>query len=359
MLKKTVLRLCALCLCAVGAACTGNTDDSEVLTETLTLNASAASITADGSDAVVFTVLDGSADVTSAATIRCLTDGSVLSGGRFTTETAGSYLFQAEYEGRTSAKKTVEAVEPLAASRFERKVCVMEFTGTWCAECPKGYTYLNWLIGYYEKYADDVCMMALHDNTQGNDPMGLAVTGEICTAFNLSGYPSFLTDLRDCGLLNDAREKIRESFDRSFDEYPAHCGVAVSSTCADGKASVAAKIWPETSGSYRVAVYVVENNIKSTERGSAYQQNDGGTYRDYTHNHVVRQLVSVSYKGDSLGTLNADAETVKEYEIDLSDEWDLANTFVYVLAIDGDGYVNNMNYCAIDGGDADYNYLTE
>lgn len=351
MVKKNILPLCLCLLCAVAAACSGNTDDSDAPDSSLlTLTPSVSTITADGSDAVVFTVFSGSEDVTSAATIRCVTDDSVLTGNRFTTETPGTYRFEAGYENRASAWVTVEAVEPVSVGRFERKVCVMEFTGTWCSECPQGYTYLNWLITDY--YSDRVYMMALHDNLQGNDPMGLDLTNEIFTAFNLAGFPSFVTDLREGGELNTSREKLRESFVRSFDEYPAHCGVAVSSVCENGRAVVTAKVFPETAGRYRVAVYVVENGIK-------YEQNDGGTYRDYTHNHVVRYLASGAYRGDSLGDLTAGREVEKVYEFDLSDEWDLVNTSVYVLVTDDEGYVNNMNLCDISGGNADYNYVTE
>jgi hypothetical protein len=34
--------------------------------------------------------------------------------------------------------------------------------------------------------------------------------------------------------------------------------------------------------------------------------------------------------------------------------WVLENTQIYALALDQNGYVNNMNVCAFDGGDSGY-----
>ena len=54
----------------------------------------------------------------------------------------------------------------------------------------------------------------------------------------------------------------------------------------------------EKSAEYRLILYAVENGLK-------YQQNDGGIYRDYTHNHVVRKLLSATVDGDKLGHIAA------------------------------------------------------
>jgi hypothetical protein len=50
----------------------------------------------------------------------------------------------------------------------------------------------------------------------------------------------------------------------------------------------------------------------------------------------------------------ADAEVSKEYVFDIDPAWNLDNTYIYVLSIDADGVVNNMNYCLLDGGESDY-----
>lgn len=342
MLRRNIVRTGLLALCAFAAACSGTHIEEEPV---LTLVPSRTSIVADGKEAVEFTVRKDAEDVTASAAVRCVAGEGEVTGNRFTTETPGTYRFEAVLGELVSEAVTVVATEPVAAGQFGRKVCVMEFTGAWCSECPGGFTYLNYLIT--SKYDGRVHMMAFHDNLQGSDPMGLPETNEIFNAFGLQGFPAYVTDLREGGLLNTAREKIRESFETSFADYPARYGVAVGSTVAGSRAEVTVRVFPEVSGGCRVALFVVEDGIKA-------EQNDSGTVRDYTHNHVVRRVVSATYKGDSMGELEAGKEAVKKYSVDIPDEWNIAKTHVYALVIDGDGYVNNMNLCGMDGGEADY-----
>ena len=100
--------------------------------------------------------------------------------------------------------------------------------------------------------------------------------------------------------------------------------------------------------SFAATNYDGENKIK-------YYQMDGMQRKeDATHNHVVRQIVSSSYRGDRLGQVAADAEVSKEYVFDIDPAWNLDNTYIYVLSIDADGVVNNMNYCLLEGGESDY-----
>ena len=54
------------------------------------------------------------------------------------------------------------------------------------------------------------------------------------------------------------------------------------------------------------------------------------------------------------GKIAAGQEAVKKWTVDIDKRWVLANTAVYALALDSNGYVNNMNVCAIDGGDSGY-----
>ena len=77
---------------------------------------------------------------------------------------------------------------------------------------------------------------------------------------------------------------------------------------------------------------------------------------DYYHQCVVRKMVSSTIYGDNLGRVPSGEETVKEYQIELDSSWNMAMTYVYALAMDEDGYVNNMQICLLDGGSADYEY---
>ena len=77
---------------------------------------------------------------------------------------------------------------------------------------------------------------------------------------------------------------------------------------------------------------------------------------NYTHRHVVREIVSATYRGDRIGnsTVTAGAEVEKTYEIEIDEVWNLENTYIYVIAIDAEGNANNLNYCLLNGGVSDY-----
>ena len=101
----------------------------------------------------------------------------------------------------------------------------------------------------------------------------------------------------------------------------------------------------------RIEEYVVEDGIMG-------QQLDGSlTVPDYYHQYVVRKMLSATVYGDGMGRIAPGAVKSRTYEVSLDAAWNLANTYVYALAIDADGYVNNMQVCLLNGGSADYEYL--
>lgn len=237
-------------------------------------------------------------------------------------------------------------------SQFEKHVALWEFTGAWCANCPSGYTNMNFVLTANPDFTDYVHPMAFHSNTNDTDDLAIKETDAIMSAMNVTslGFPSYAVDMTYGGSLVEG-VNLREHLYDTFEDNAPFCGVAVSSNVTDGVADVALKLYTELDASWRVAVYVVEDKVK-------YYQKDGMREHDqYTHRHVVRQIVSASYLGDRIGDkiTAAGTELTADYEISVSSDWNLENTYVYVLAIDALGYVNNMNFCAITDGNSDYN----
>lgn len=345
IIKHIVLFAAAALLGGALAGCEGKSEENG---PKIVLSADKSLITADGSDAVTFTVRYDGADVTGQATILCTNDNTTVSGASFTTAAAGTYRFVASLDGMTSNTFAVTAeAATVTASQFERHVALMEFTGAWCTFCPDGMRYLEFVLESY----DNVHMMALH-SSQGKDEMAIPLTDEIGNAFRIQGYPSALVDLRNCRLLATDRSEVRPDIKASLAEG-AHCGVAVTSAVDGSTVKVGVRLFSERTENYRIAVYVVEDHI-------TYYQKDGSlTFDDYDHRHVVRGIFSPgSFRGDNLGEVASGTEAEKSYEFTLDSKWNLDNTEIYVLAMDASGQVNNMNRCAIAGGEADYNRTT-
>ena len=85
----------------------------------LTLVVNPKTINADGKSMAAFDVKHGSEDVTLICDIKC--GDTILEHSYFTTTTAGTYTFTAEYEGKVSNSVTVTAVEVAPPAEFDGK----------------------------------------------------------------------------------------------------------------------------------------------------------------------------------------------------------------------------------------------
>lgn len=309
-------------------------------------------ISVGGTTVVHFSVGYADADVTTRALIICTSrpdgDGSPESvGSEFEADVPGVYEFVAWYNGMTSDPVTVTVMgEIVEEGRFQRHVCVMEFTGAWCAQCPDGATILNYLVS--RTYSGKAFALAFHND----DDFALPQEQVLYNMFGWGGYPAYVTDMRDVGLLNEGG--CEASIKRSLEESATHCGVSVSSTYDQdkGQASVVAKLFAERGMNYRVAAYVVEDKIKGRQT-----QSTGSVKDDYTHRHVVRKMLSSDVRGDNVGEVKAGNEVSMSFVFDVEPSWNLDNLTVAILAIDDKGHVNNMAVCEVNGGFMDYEYV--
>lgn len=222
---------------------------------------------------------------------------------------------------------------------FNRHVAVFEFTGTWCAMCPSGYIFLKYLIEDWWSH-DIVHILAFHDST-ADDPMGIPVTNTIFNAFGLTGFPAFLVDMSGG---TTEKTEIQPMIESSFaDATP--CGVKMTST--DSRVDI--ELYAAKSGTYRVALYILEDGIVA-------RQNDSGTYKDnYVHNHVVRTMLSSIYEGDRVGDIKAGHKATKSYNFSINSSWKAEKCSLCALVIDNSGAVVNAAVCPV-GKSVDYDY---
>lgn len=344
---KRIFEHIILCLsAAVLWACSGQVDP-EVDNVLLTLTADRTEVVADGESEVVFTVMHGVQDVTSVSKITCTSGNASVKGNVFVPLQEGTYVFTASYEGKTSEGVTVTVMEPVA-SRFERHVCVMEFTGTWCSQCPSGATAITYLVE--EAYKGKAFAMAFHND----DIYEIPQEKELYNKFPFSGYPGFVTDMRDYGNILDGG--CSTSIERSLYETETHCGaslkcMAVENSDGTVKVTADARMFSEKTMNYRMAAYVIEDKVVGEQK---LGNND--IDESYVHRHVVRQMLSASIAGDDLGSVSAGMEAARTYEFTSSNEWNSSNLSVAVLVIDDAGRVNNMAICSCMNGEMDYEY---
>ena len=259
-------------------------------------------------------------------------------------------LLRSEDDGESYCCNNADQCAVVEASydgrEFFRHVCVMEFTGSWCAQCPDGATVLNYLVD--RQYEGQVFALAFHNN----DIYALEQEQDLYKMFNWSGYPAYVTDMRDTGLLNEGG--CDDSIEKSLNESPTYCSVAVESSydAQTGQAVLKARILSKKAMNYRIAAYVVEDKIKGEQTLGT-----GQVKKDYTHRHVVRKMLSSNVRGDNMGEIKAGKESSKTFTFEVDENWNLGNLSVAVLAIDNNGHVNNMAVCELDGGKMDHEYV--
>ena len=340
-------------------ACSGTVDADSLPI----LSADKTTLDISQDDKAVMTVVYNGQDVTSDSEIFFVQDAKALNGNVFVPEVEGEYLFVAKYAGLESSaiKITVTGAPSVVENKFDRHVCIVEFTGAWCINCPEGYSKMMGILSKptLAKYKENIHICAFHSNLEGTDSLAVAQTQDLFKLFNGLAYPSFTTDLMDSGVLtSEGISSFQPSIMTSFNEYPSHCGVAVSSVLNEDatSAKVTVRLESERTEAYRVVVLVVQNNIKGYQKTPEYP--DG--LDTYNHAHVVRKVVT-SYKGTFTGekmtedgVIAAGKDASKEWTVDVDRKWVLENTEIYALALDAEGHVNNMNVCSIMGGDSGF-----
>ena len=343
---------CALAL----FSCSGKIDDSSLPV----LEVSDTEIDLATETQAVFTVRHNGLDVTADASI--VSDAAGLQGNVYSPTEPCVAVFKAVYEGLESNEVTVSVIntDVKIESKYDRHVLVAEFTGASCAFCPDGFDNMSLQLSKpaMASYKSNLHICAFHSEEMGKDSLAIEATMDLKNMFPGLDLPSYTIDFRDAGGLNtDGLSGFNEAIKASFKEYTPHCGVAVSSTISDDgeSADIQVKVTSELTSEYRVVVIVVQDKIVGYQKHGTYGELD-----DYTHKHVVRQVVTEyvgTFAGEKItpdGIIAAGDEAVKSWTVPVDKRWVLENTEIYAMAIDKDGYVNNMNVCAVDGGDSGY-----
>ncbi|MEG1611242.1 MAG: Omp28-related outer membrane protein [Alistipes sp.] len=338
---------------AMFSACSSSNDEPTPTppVDGLVLKASKATLTANGTDKVTFTVTKAQATV--AAEIYLIAVDGVkqdtkLTSNEFSSSKNGVYTFEARHEGLVSNKENITAKgESVKNEKYYRNVCIMKTTDITCSFCPQATRNLNDLANRI--YPDRLIQMAFHSEGH-DDPMEVPEATTLNRTFGFTGNPSAVTDLREDSKVTgpEVAGLTREAVGKSLSEFPATCGIRINSSVSGGKINITAGVTSNTGGSYRVAVYVLESNIR-------HRQYDGGLWNEtFKHDHVVRKMLSKNIYGDTLGALAADQEKTKEYSIALAEGWVLDNLNVVVYVVDEHEVINNVAECPANNGSIAY-----
>lgn len=326
MRKWFYLLLCFLPM----LSCVGQKDDP---TPELRLVADLTAINVTAGEFATFTVYSGAEDVTAYAAIRNLTDGTSLEGNVFAPAEAGEWSFSATLDGTESEPVTVTAIVISDEGKdFFRRSLVLDFTGTWCVNCPKMEAAIEESMA---TRPGRIVPVSVH--CMAVDPMYVKpLSDNLVKQFSVKAYPSAVVDLDPESLITtQSPELLLSHVDRLLEARGPAAGIRVESAVEGENYTLTAEMKAVRDGAYTLAVLVLEDGTVAAQTG--------GT-KDYVHNNILRSWT----EGEPL--------TVKEGDT-------ASGTFTgtvtaksrFVVLVLRDGFVDNVIGCAA-GASVDWQY---
>ena len=248
----------------------------------------------------------------------------------------------------------------VVSSGYRQQMVAMQFTSVGCVNCPV----LSLAIKNIQtNMPGTIIPVAFHLDYQISDPMTLAsMNKKFYEMVDLTGdtslrLPMFALNFRKGSrYISNEYAKIESEIELQAENYPALCGVAVSSEYdeAAGKIAVKARFKSDVAAAYRYHIFVLEDGI-------GYMQY-GDETGDYVHDNVLRTMYGDNIKGNNLNSGNV-LEVGKEYVVEktfsVSQNWNVENLRIVAAMMKkdngGDWAAYNANACAL-GESVNYLY---
>lgn len=237
---------------------------------------------------------------------------------------------------------------------FSHRIMLLQHTGTACPNCPRLMTSLR-EIAADPAYAAKYQHVASHSyNT--DDPAWSEAAKKISDAF-CKAYPELTFNLSGETTGDDTSvATIKRYIDQLYKES-ADAGIAAAAQVNGNTLSVKVQVKAATENSYRVAAWILEDDIKA-------QQSSNGALEEWMHTHenALRAFsgssLNLGIYGEKLGTLKAGETAEKDLTIEIQKDWNVENCKVFILvnsSKDGKFDIANCTICQI-GGNVAYQY---
>ena len=237
---------------------------------------------------------------------------------------------------------------------FSHRIMLLQHTGTACPNCPRLMTSLR-EIAADPAYAAKYQHVASHSyNT--DDPAYSEAAKKISDAF-CKAYPELTFNLSGETTGDDTSVATIKRYIDQLHKESADAGIAAAAQVNGNTLSVKVQVKAATENSYRVAAWILEDDIKA-------QQSSNGALEEWMHTHenALRAFsgssLNLGIYGEKLGTLKAGETAEKDLTIELQKDWKVENCKVFILvnsSKDGKFDVANCTICPI-GGNVAYQY---
>ena len=216
---------------------------------------------------------------------------------------------------------------------YYRRSLILEFTGTWCVNCPKME---NAIKDAQSQRPGRIVSVGVH--CLSVDKMALMpLSNDLIARFGVKAYPSAVTDLDPESLVTVASaELLLAQCDRLLGVRPESAGISIQTTSAGASAEVKLEAKPVRAGDYSLHVLLLEDGIVASQTGAS---------ADYVHNNVLRAWFD---SDDFAGRKEGDV-------IGCGTTFEAAEGMKVVAFVCRNGIVDNVTVCKI-GENAGYEY---
>lgn len=373
-MKKILNFLSAISFCLVscqGTVDPGNQDDAnntgntDNLEGNITLYAQKDVIKADGAYASELSVIlvdshGEEHDVTKDVEIYIEGQDEPVKDVNFKTTVEGDYAFYAVRGFDISNTVTVKAVKGVPAlpadpdaakTSFAHRMLLVQHTGNECPNCPKLMDILKH-IADDEEYAFRYLHVASH-SYNSTDAAYSSAAQTLSKTMNLTKYYPMVTYnlTTDDGCFED---EIKEAIN-SCSKESADAGISASSAVVGNQILVNVSLKAAVDSKYRLAVWVLEDNIHSPQSGATASWHN-------MHSNCLRLMYGSEKNeqiyGKHLGMIEAGESVDMIAAIQMDEEWIAENCKLLLVAVSGNGDYSlvNCTYCPVEGS-ISYNYL--
>jgi thiol-disulfide isomerase/thioredoxin len=298
----------------------------------IVLKSDRSEINVTAGESAVFSVLFNGEDVTEFADISFVsgtTSDPAVDKNVFTPSQEGSWTFAATYDGYESEPLTVTAfVVQEEGKDFFRRSLVLDFTATWCVNCPRMEAAF---AAAMEARPGRLVPVSVHFVDAYAVDEGTALV----TKFGVSEYPTAVIDMDpSSAFTTTSSELLLSGVDKLLAARPLAGGIRMESG-ADG--SVKVEITAVEAGDYTINVMLLKD-------GEIAPQTGGET--NHVHNNILRQHL----KAESVH-LNEEETATKTFSMNIPS----GDGFKVVAFMEKGTTVNNVTFCRV-GETVDYQY---
>ncbi|MEM6717887.1 MAG: Omp28-related outer membrane protein [Bacteroidota bacterium] len=306
----------------------------------------------DTADFTVFgkNALDVEYNITDSAVLTV--NGSEIPGSKFLAITNNDLMVSAALDGATSEVINVSVTDEVAPGVFQKTVCIIDATGTWCQFCPR----VSYGIELVEAATDKAFIIAAHSG--GGDVMENPASIALVNQINPAG--TFPTAVLNGNIDWSFPEPDNVAQVTNLATGTTSRGLSVNSIVAGDNLQVyVSAAFAQSMPNAKLAVYVLESGIDADQvNGTSYYGgvNPLNAASGFTHNHTLRSSLT-AVLGDAIpaGNSAAGQKYTQVFDVPIPSSINDRDEISVVAMIIGD----NFEIVASNGGhtgvDKDFN----